>query len=232
MNLKRALTSVWVGNQGVGHIGGHGYATILVQDLVEWAIAVAVGVAQTRATFVFLMLWMGPIGMYVLWRYWFRDIGKFRSWGAMIAGLFYLLNLGTVQTFFAPLEAFAVMYGLLPWAIWSIVRYLDDSRKTNLWLLLAVQLIFSMIGFIPPQFVAYGMMVGAILLGYIFQRKNDWKTTFKRIFGVVIVLLVTNIYWLGPVAYYSVYGAKNYVEAKNNQVSTPDFEYMSQARGR
>ena len=46
------------------------------------------------------------------------------------------------------------------------------------------------------------------------------------------ILLVVNLYWLAPVAYYSMHGASSYAEAKNNQVSTPDFQYMSEARGK
>jgi hypothetical protein len=178
------------------------------------------------------MLWLGPIGTYFLWKKWFINTGKFSGWGAMLSGLFYLLNLGTVQVFFAPLEAFAVFYGLLPWAILSIVNYLSKPSRKNLILMVVAQIIFSMIGFIPPQFIAYGMMVLALLIGYVGEKRRDVAEAFKRALTVGTILLVANLYWLAPVAYYSVYGATSYAEAKNNQVSTPDFQYMSEARGK
>lgn len=231
INLRRALSNVWVENQGVGHIGGHGYATILVQGMIEWVIHLVVGVVQTRGVLIFAMLWFGPIGIYVLWKRWFPHTGKFIEWGALLASLFYLLNLGTVQVFYAPLEAFTAMYGLLPWAIWSIVQYWQAPRLKSLLILLFIQIIFSMIGFIPPQFVAYGMVFVALSIGYVLGQRKSWWIAVKRVLVAGVVAMIANAYWLLPIAYYSVYGASNYVNAKNNQVSTPDFQYMSEARG-
>lgn len=231
INLYRAMSNVWVENQGLGHIGGHGYATILVQGMIEWAISLVVGVAQTREVFIFAMLWLGPIGIYVLWKRWFAHTGKFREWGALLASLFYLFNLGTVQVFYAPLEAFTVMYGLLPWAIWSIVQYWQEPRKKSLVVLFLVQIIFSMTGFIPPQFVAYSMVLAALSVGYILGQRRSWWIAAKRVLVAGLVVLAANAYWLLPIAYYSMHWASSYVDAKNNQVSTPDFQYMSEARG-
>jgi hypothetical protein len=89
-----------------------------------------------------------------------------------------------------------------------------------------------MIGFIPPQFIAYGMMVLAIMIGYQGEKRRDLVGSFNKILIVGTILLVANLYWLVPVAYYSIHGASSYAEAKNNQVSTPDFQYMSEARGK
>ena len=89
-----------------------------------------------------------------------------------------------------------------------------------------------MIGFIPPQFIAYGMMVLALSVGYLIEKRKDLMWAIKKVLIVGTILLVANLYWLAPVAYYSMHGASSYAEAKNNQVSTPDFQYMSEARGK
>src|SRR5690606_41884167 len=51
---------------------------------------------------------------------------------SFFAGLFYLLNLGTLQTFYAPFETFIAFYASLPWLLLSVFVYLEDRKSTRL----------------------------------------------------------------------------------------------------
>jgi hypothetical protein len=184
-----------------------------------------------RSGFTFLMYIVGALGVYKLVKKIF-GVDRFSAWGAMIGSLYYALNLGAVQTFFAPLESFVVMYGLLPWAILTIGNYLENANKKNLLILFLVQIAFSVIGFIPPLFVAFGFVLLGILLGHLWSKRRSFWQAVIRVLVVGIVVLMAHVYWLMPVMRYSLSGSKSYVEAKNNQLSTPDFQYMSEARGR
>ena len=78
MNLKRALTSVWVVTKGRAY-WGHGYATILIQGMIEWVMSLVVGVAQTRGTFIFLCFGWDR-WEFIFMEKWFNNTEKFASW--------------------------------------------------------------------------------------------------------------------------------------------------------
>lgn len=231
LNFWRALSGVWVGNEGVGSALGHGFAASLPHTLFLWVASLVVPTMYLRSGFTFLMYFVGVVGVYKLVR---RIFGKdrFAPWGAMIGAMYYGLNLGMVQTFFAPLESFVVMYGLLPWVILTISNYLNIPSKKNLLIVFGVQILFSVIGFIPPLFVAYGFVLVGMMLGHLWKGRREFGKNLSKILLMGIVILIAHLYWLMPVVRYSLFGSQAYVEAKNNELSTPDFQYMSEARGK
>ena len=81
------------------------------------------------------MLVLGPLGM--LWAtkaIWLEGEEEWRrSLAGVVAGWFYLLNLGTVQNFYVPFEPFVTFYGFLPWLIGWWVKVLEGGKRRD-WL--------------------------------------------------------------------------------------------------
>jgi len=142
----------------------------------------------TRQEFFFLMLLIGPLGVYFLTK------------KNTFAALFYLLNLATIQTFFAPFEAFATHYGFLPWLIFA-------ALSKNWLLFLIVNLLAIPQAYIPTIFVVYLLVLGMV-------------TVFQKSGKVLIFTLIINAFWLLPFSYFTLNNVKVPMEAKMNQMAT------------
>lgn len=229
LNLKRAIFGVWQENQGLGHVGGHGYAATLLHTIFVWLIDIFLPTKYVRAGFTMLMLLLGTLGTAVVTRRLLSPLTTRAELAGLLSGLFYMLHLGTVEQFYFQLEAFIIFYGLLPWVLWSLVGYLSTPSRKNLLIWIVVSVLFSAIGFIPPLFVVYGIILTFWLLNHLMNRRS-WLT-FRQALIVGLVALTCNAYWLLPVGYYTFFGSDVYLHSQNNQLSTQDFQLQSQAFG-
>ena len=74
---------------------------------------------------------------------------------SLLAALYYMLNLATVQNFYIQLEAFIVHFAALPWLFFTLFVFLKNKTKKNLLIFAVVNLVASVQGFIPPLFFVY-----------------------------------------------------------------------------
>ncbi len=211
--FKRALAGIWQEFQGVGLQGGHGYVSDLLHTLWIWIISLFVPLSQVRYVSIILLWVMGAWGIYFL-------VKKLISrWGALVAGSIYLFHPFIIQQFFVIHDSFAWFFAFLPWSILAIVSLLDNWKSNGLVWVLLTQIILSFAGFIPPQMVAYGLVIGLLLLAYVVAK--GW-IGLKRAFIVGIVLFVAHVYWLLPFARYALSNTDTYLNSKLNLVTTPD----------
>ncbi|KKU89115.1 MAG: hypothetical protein UY18_C0003G0002 [Microgenomates group bacterium GW2011_GWF2_47_9] len=211
--IQRAVSGVWQEFQGLGLQGGHGYVSDIVHSLWVWLIAVFVQLSQVRYVSIFLLWIVGAWGAYFLTK---RLVG---IWGAIVAGSVYLLHPFILQQFFVIHDSFAWFFAFLPWSILAIIALLDKWNAKNLIWALLTQFVLSFAGFIPPQMVAYGIVVGILLLAY--GLVNGW-VGLKRIVIVGLLLLVAHTYWLLPFGRYALTNTDAYLNSKLNQVTTPE----------
>lgn len=101
--LQRIFWGVWQQHQGLGAVAAQAHASELGRLWYLWI--------PFRYGYFWLMLIIGPLGVYKLLG------GKIKGF---LGGLFYLLNLGTMQHFYLPLEMFATGYAFLPWLFWAV----------------------------------------------------------------------------------------------------------------
>lgn len=219
LNLKRGFFSVWQENQGIGTIGGHGYAATLPHTIILFVLSLAVPPMYLRSTFTFASLLVGGLGIFFLVRELLKDREEHvRNSAALVGSLFYLLNLATVENFYIQLEAYIAHFAFLPWLFFSLMYYLGQKTRRALVLFLLVSLISSMQSFIPPLFFVYLLMLVIFLLSYMLHRRD--------VRSVVICLLLTflvNAYWFLPVSYFALFRSETYLTAYNNLISTDDF---------
>lgn len=230
LNFKRGLTSVWQSNQGLGTYGGHGYAATLFHTVSLFLMSLLLPQQYLRSGFTFLTLILGAIGTFFLARkllsHLDKDVG---NKAALLAGLFYMLNLATVENFYIQLEAFIVHFAALPWLFLSLINLLQNFNKKNLLIFISISILSSIQGFIPPLFVVYILLLGIFLFIYTIQ-----KFTFQKLrnsFVILIITFIINAYWFMPVAYYSLTRSSIYLNSYNNLSSTQDFIFKNQKYG-
>lgn len=229
LNFKRALfSSVWIDNQGLGHIGGHGHAGLFFHVISLALIKIIfpfLGEFLIRPIFIFLLYILGGFGVFKLSDYIFKN-KKIGFWSA----IFYSVNLMTIQQFYLPLESFIVFHGILPWALVSLLGYWHKPNKKTFIFFFFVQLYFSQIGFLPPLFVVYFILLACLFFSFFlfnFSLKK-WKDFFQKTFIIGLTILLVNLYWLiGTIAYTFSGSSYDYLHSLNNRISTPSFNENS-----
>ncbi len=140
----------------------------------------------------------------------------------LVTSIYYLTNLGTIQMFYLPLEAFTVHFAALPWLTYGLLSLLERVTPKRIAFFCMALGISSIQGFIPAVFASYGVslliITGVYLLLHRFEKKI--LRTFLIIWACVICV---NAYWLGPVAYFTLTQSKDYINAYNNITTTPQF---------
>lgn len=238
LNIWRSLVGTWQSFQGLGVLGGHGYAAQLPHALLMWVLDLFLPQSMLRYVFAFGMLLLGGLGSFELIRHVLRQVPtrlttkqhSLRvSLAALIGSVVYLLHYGTVQTFYVHLEPFITMYGLLPWALWGLF-HLFEKQTAGRWLaFFALNFFLSIIGFIPPIFISYVLFVSLALVSYVlgrFSRRRLWVAS-----KVVAIIIATNLYWLSTVAAFTVMQPDYYLQSKLNQLSTQEFIIKNQTYG-
>ncbi len=221
LNLKRGFAYAFQSNQGLGTFGGHGYSANLPHTLVIWILSLVTPIMYVRSVFTFLMLMVGSLGIFYLTYKILNNTRKITYTASLFAGLYYMLNFATVQNFYAQLESFIIHFAALPWLILAVINYLQQPTRKNLALYALLIFFGGSMGFIPPLFIVYLLMMGVYCGCYYFNQPS-WSR-LKRCLILGVVTLGVNLYWILPLFYYTVSGSDNYINAYNNLASTNDF---------
>jgi hypothetical protein len=236
LNFKRAFEGVWQSNEGLGLVGGHGYAATLPHTLFLWLLSFILPINSLRSIFTFLMLFIGSLGTYFLTKNIIsklsnnqQPITNNQQLASLFAGLFTMLNIGTVQNFYIQLEAFIVHFAFLPWLILTLWQYLEHPSKKSFWQFILINIFILPAGFIPPLFVVQALLVALSLLVWINHAVTMEK--IKRSGVVVSIIFCVNAFWLLPFTYYTLTHSQNYLNAYNNLQSTQDFISKNQKYG-
>lgn len=231
-NLARSISAVWQEYQGVGLLGGMGHAADLVRQVLILVMGLALPKWFLRQGMILATLLVGPVGVYGLVR---RGLRKRPIWiaqiGALASGAFYLLNFGTVQNFYVPFEPHYWFYGMLPWLLLALARYLDSGKTKDLWLVAGVGIVATPMAYIQTLFVVYLMVAVGMMVGWMMERKAKLVKGFVRIGKFLGVTGVVNAFWLLPVAYFTLTSSWVTVGANVNQMATPEVKLRNEAFG-
>lgn len=225
INFQRGF-SVWQENQGLGIIGGHGFAATLPHTLIQYILSLVFPLPHLRPVFTLIMVLSGMLGCFFLVFHLLRKVSfESRNLLALISALYYLLNFGTVQMFYIPLEGFTFHYTFLPWLLYSLLKFFANPNRKNLLLFSIISLFSSGQGFIPPLFIIYLMflLISSLIL---FLQEASFKS-FKKILVICLITLFANSYWAFPVGFYAASRSDIYLKAYNNLQTTEDFVYRS-----
>lgn len=229
LNIKRSLFALWQEYQGMGLLGGMGHAADLPRQLILWGLSYIIPVNFLRYFWTFLMLIAGPVGVYFLVsKKLIKDSGFLNCVSGFVAGIFYLFNLATLQTFYTPFETFMAFYGLLPWLLYFATGYLNTGKKSNL----LRYFLFSIIGvcafYVQTLFVVYAFFLTIIAIERIII---SFRSGFWISFKLALVTFSVNAFWLLPVLFFSFTSSGVISQSHINSIATPETQIMNQARG-
>ncbi|MFC1625719.1 hypothetical protein ACFL1Q_01625, partial [Patescibacteria group bacterium] len=143
LSFKRAFFGVWRQEQGLGVLTAHSHMADLPRVFFLWLSSFIIPASFLRYFYVFLCLILGPLGIYFLLRYIFGKRGIWVNLSSFLGGVFYLLNLVTLQHFLVPFEMFCVQYAFLPWIFLFVIKYLKGKGKKSLILFCLVTILSS-----------------------------------------------------------------------------------------
>jgi len=228
LNLKRAIFGVWREEQGLGTVAGHSHMADLPRILFLWLLSFIFPFNNLRYLYIFLCLILGPLGVYWYGKYLFlasprknpsglesstRRVGELAKLSSFLGGLFYLLNLGTLQHFYVPFEMFPTLYAALPWLFLSATKFIQKRKRKDL-------VMFSLITFLstPMAYAAHLWYVYFLCLFLYLITLSFLNRKFKPAIILLLLTLIINSYWLLPNLYFLVNHSKDVPLAKTNRL--------------
>jgi len=229
LNVARSLSAVWQEYQGLGLLGGMSHAADLVRQLVLWPLSLIIPISFIRYLWTFLMLPIGPLGVYFLVAKVF--LGRKNDFLGSLAGLtsavFYIFNLATVQTFFTPFETFTSFYGFFPWLLFLGSVYLGDGRRRDLIIFAVISLLATTAFYVQTMFIVYAVFLVVLALEQIIRKGKDG---ILRSLKLALVVIFINAFWLGPALYFTATSSQIPAASHINSIATPETQLMNQAR--
>lgn len=212
LNLKRAFFGVWREEQGLGTLAVHAHMSELPRIIFHSITSLVTPESFQRYLFFFLMLVIGPLGVYFfLKELVYTSASKVKKEVASFSGgLFYLLNLGTMQHFFFPFEMFATLYAFLPWLLLSATKYLDIGSFRHLAWFAGLTLLAAPMAYAATLWYVYFAVLAVYSLTKI--------TNLRRVGLILGTTLILNSYWLLPQVYLVTTSSGQVSEAKINQM--------------
>ncbi len=226
LNFKRSLFGVWQDYRGLGIPDGMSHAANLFHTIYIFLLDLFLPQNLLRYSFIFSTHLIGGIGFFVLSSYLFNQSEKKVKILCFIGALFYMLNLGTVQVYFTPLEVFAVHFAALPWLTLFIIKALRETSKKNLLFLFIASLLFSSQGFVPTVFFAFLILPLSFVFFHILQTKN-----FKVGLAVLLTVLLANAFWLLPYSFNAIANQSVIRNTRINEFSSEEIFYRNRAHG-
>jgi len=226
------ITSVWQQHQGLGAPPSQAHASEIPRMLIYSLLTLILPLSFVRYSYVFLMLIIGPIGLYYLLSYILKhkNKGKFDNLSAFLGALFYLLNLGTMQHFVVVLEMFATNFGFLGFIFLFASKFIDRGKKSNLIILLIF--VFFASSMAHTATLWYVFYLGLISYCLIYAWTGHAKQiALKKTFIISIFVLLINFYWILPNIYYSVNYAQDVINSKINRIGTEELYLHNRAYG-
>jgi len=216
-NLKQYLgriSSVWQEHQGLGAPPSQAHLAELPRMLIVALLQLIFPMSFVRYGYFFLMIIAGVIGVYFLLKHFFNN----RREAAFLGGLFYLLNVGTVQNFIAPLEMFATNFGLLGFLYLFAVKFIEKGKKIDLVIFIIFNLFASSMAHTATLWYVYWSGLFIFLLTFSLFK----KISFKKPLLILISALLVNLYWILPNLYYTTNYSRDVITSKIHRLSTEE----------
>ncbi len=224
--IDRTIFSVWQEYQGLGVMAGNAHAADLLRQLFLAALSLITSPQLVRYVYHFIALWTGAIGAYEFIRRISLAKIQHSSQMALVGAAFYLLNLGTMQYFTVPYEAFSHFYTSFPWLLLSLMTYLSHPTRKRLGIFALISLLATPFAYIPTLFLVYLLFAGVIYIKFYLT-----EHTIKPVAQTLLVIICLNAFWLLPFANFVYYGTDFIAEGKINRLFTQEAFLRNQKFG-
>ncbi|PIS22368.1 hypothetical protein COT50_02320, partial [candidate division WWE3 bacterium CG08_land_8_20_14_0_20_41_10] len=206
--IDRSIFSVWQEYQGLGLLAVMAHASDLPRQTILYAFSLFLPCSFVRYLYQFLMLFLGCGGVFFLLK---KTLGGDKS--SFLGALFYLLNLGTLQNFYAPISMFTTFWGFFPLLLFSGFNYLEDPARRNLLWFIWISVLAVPMAYTPTLFIVYVFCFSVILLGSSFRR-------FKYLLRLLFTIFAVNAFWILPFIYSVYSNVGTVINSTINQMSS------------
>lgn len=232
LNLERAVFGVWQTYRGLGTLDGMAHTANIIHVLWMAVWKTVVGLELARPTWLLTLYAIGMIGAAALARTVitraFSPVSKkIVECSALITGLLYGLNLYSLQMWYAPLEVFAYQFAVLPWLLWSLLRYLRTQSARSLLLFGVISLLGLGQAHVPTVFISSSLLLGLVLINHLVAHRN----AFKMVLLAGLVYVAINAVWLIPYSYSALNKSVVIASSQINQLSSPEITARNKAWG-
>ena len=211
--LKRIFFGVWQSHQGLGALSTQAHASELPRMILYYPLSFLLPLSFLRYSYFFLTLILGSLGVYFfIKKAILREDSTQNKIGSFGGALFYLLNLGTVQHYFVPLEMFATHFATLGWVFLFAVRFLEKSYKKDLFIFAVITFFTASIAHTPTLWYVY--LFSLLLFLTTFNLIARTKQIFVNSLKIFLVTIFVNLFWILPDLYFIATSAKAVTESK------------------
>ncbi len=225
LDFQRNFFGVWQEYRSTGLLAGQAHAA----DLPRLLIIYLLKFLSTPTNFIrylttFLPLLVGPVAVYFLIQeilHESKQTGKVIKTGAFLAGLYYILNLSTLQTFFIPFETFTWFYGTLPLILLFYLKYLKHPSLGKLLLILLISFFSGTAFFVETIFIVLFLCLLPFAIEFFLSSKKKLGSLKNIVLGVTS-LTIPQLYWLIPVVFYVKTNAIFTTQNRINLISSPE----------
>lgn len=202
-----------------------GHASDLPRQVILWFFSLFFPLNWLRQGYFFLCLLAGSLGVCFLLKQFILSKNETKNieLASTIGGVFYLLNLATIQTFYTPFSAFTTHFALIPWLFFGVFSCLKEPSVKNLILFVFVNLLAVPQAYVPTVFFVY---FGSLVITLFIMNLNNLKKYFTRSVLVLTMTVIINAFWLFPSLYYIFTSSAITVESKINQMTTEN-QYLN-----
>lgn len=228
--IKRAFFASWQEYQSFGLPAGMAHASDLVRALLTALPYLLLPQSIARYAQFIALFAVGGYGAYYLFQ---KLFGKEKSWIALSGALFYMVNLGTLQIFALPFEPFSWFFASLPWLLLTCHNVLTADKEAfrkQFFFALLVNILATPSYYLQTLFVVYAMSLSMFMLGALLISKKKVEV-LQRSIGLGICVILIQLFWLLPQAYFLKHSNGVVRESKINQLATEDVYYQNREKG-
>ncbi len=228
--FSRALSPAFQEHQGIGAVSSQSHVGDLPRITFLYLLSFIFSENFLRYSYVFLMLIIGPLGVY----FFLKDLLTKDStnedddsmlFPSFMGSLFYLTNLSVVQHFNIPLEMFLTLFGFLGFIFLFLNRFLQEPSVKNLKYLGLFSFLVSPASHTATLFYMFILIVG-VYLSVNSLIAVDRKLAIKNSIISLSLIIGVNLFWIFP----NVYFILNYgQEVSNSKIHSlfSDQAYLS-----
>lgn len=218
--FERLFFGVFRSEQGLGAVAAHSHMADLPRVAFLAINSLIFPAYILRYLFISFCLVVGTAGIYIFIKKILLNNSGYSGVFAFLGGLFYLLNLGTLQQFYVPFEMFTVQFAVLPWLFYFASKYLLQSGRKNL-------VFFGLVTLLSAPMAFASTLWFAFFLAFILYLAVFLKSHFKKVINLIVLTLVINSFWLLPAAYFVISGNASLVSlVKTNKIFSQEaFSY-------
>ncbi len=213
LNFLRTFFGVFRPEQGLGAVAAHAHMVELPRIIILYALHFFFPLSMLRYLYIFLCLIAGPLGMY----FFLNRIVIKKQLPSFLGALFYLLNLGTYQTFVVPFEMFTTLYATIPFVFWLFSEYLLKHKKRYIVFFSIAIILASPAAYASTLWLVFFASLLIFFTPYVFYKRKT-KGIVKRFIWLLTIIILLNLYWLLPNLYFASTTATTVTGANINKL--------------